>query len=348
MPARDEAGWIPDAAELMERARSLVPRLIERAPQGERDRRVPDETINEMKAAGLFRALQPKRWGGYEVDLGSYYDIQMTLAEGDMSTAWIYGVVGVTPWVMALFEEHAARDVWKEDSSALVGLSLAPAGRVAETEGGVRISGRWPFASGSLYCDWALLGAFVPPDPASAPVGAGPEWRMYLVPKEDYEILDTWHTVGLKGTGSNDIVVRDAFVPLHRMRRMPDNISCVGPGRTVNTSPLYRIPFGQVFGGGVAYGAIGALQGMLDAFRAYAGPRMRLGGRKTVEDPDAQLVVGDAENAIDELKTMVHRNARNLTVYAERGEIPPQAERLKYKFQMATVSERCRSIAARL
>ena len=346
-PARDDAARIPSHAELIERARALVPRLIERAPQAERDRRVADEIIAAMKSTGLFRALQPKRWGGYETDLGTYYDIELVLAEGDMSAAWIYGVVGVTPWVMALFDDRAARDVWEKDSSSLIGLSLAPVGKVAEAEGGIRLSGRWPFASGCLYCDWALLGAFVPPAP-SAGAGAAPEWRMYLVPKADYEILDTWHTVGLKGTGSNDIVVRDAFVPHHRVRRMIDNISCVGPGQAVNTSPLYRIPFGQVFGGGVAYGAIGALQGMLDAFRAFAGPRMRLGGRKTVEDPDAQLAVGDAENAIDELKTMIHRNVRNLTAYAERGEIPPQDERLKYKFQMATISERCRALAVRL
>ena len=346
-PARDETTSIPTAAELVSRARAMVPRLIERGLQADRDRRVPDETIAEMKAAGLFRVLQPKRWGGYEADLSTYYDIQMILAEGDMSTAWIYGVVGVMPWVTALFDDRAAQEVWGKDSSTLIGLSLAPAGKVTKTDGGVRISGRWAFASGCLHCDWAYLGAFVPPEPPMPP-GGMPEWRMYLVPKTDYEIMDTWYTTGLKGTGSNDIVIRDAFVPDHRIRRMIDNIGCVGPGQTVNTAPLYRIPFGQVFGGGVAYGAIGALQGMLDAFRTYAKTRIRIGNRKTVEDPDALLVVGDAENAIDELKTMVHRNVCNLTAYAERGEIPPPDERLKYKFQMATATERCRAIAARM
>jgi 3-hydroxy-9,10-secoandrosta-1,3,5(10)-triene-9,17-dione monooxygenase len=347
MPAHDAAGAAPSAAELIEGARRLVPRLIERGPQADRDRRVSDETIAEMKEAGLFRALQPKRWGGYETDLGTYYDIQMTLAEGDMSTAWIYGVVGVMPWVLALFDDRAARDVWGADSSTLIALSLAPAGKVAKAEGGVRVSGRWGFASGCLHCDWALLGAFAPPD-AVGTLGAAPEWRMYLVPKHDYAILDTWHTNGLKGTGSNDIVIEEAFVPDYRMRRLADNVACVGPGQAVNTASLYRLPFGQVFGGGVVYGAIGALQAMLDAFRDYAPTRVRLGGRRTVEDPDAQLAVAEAENAIDEMKTMLHRNARNLEAYAERGAVPPQAERLKYKFQMATMSERCRVAATRL
>ena len=231
-------------------------------------------------------------------------------------------------------------------SNALVGLSLAPAGKITPVEGGFRLSGRWPFASGCLYCDWALLGAFVPP--AKPRADGMPEWRMYLVPKSDYEIIDTWHTSGLKGTGSNDIAIKDAFVPAHRMFLMTGNVDCTGPGQAVNTAPLYRLPFGQVFGGGVAYAAIGALQAMLNDFRAYAGPRMRLGGRRTIEDPDALLAVGDADHAIDEMKLLLHRNVRNLAAYAERGEVPPQEERLKYKFQMATATERCRAIATRL
>jgi 3-hydroxy-9,10-secoandrosta-1,3,5(10)-triene-9,17-dione monooxygenase len=208
----------------------------------------------------------------------------------------------------------------------------------------MRLSGRWGFASGCLHCNWALLGAFAPP----AVPGGAPEWRIYLVPKSDYRIVDVWHTAGLKGTGSNDIVIDDVFVPEYRMRRLADNTACVGPGQAENASPLYRLPFGQVFGGGVVYGAVGALQAMLDLFRAYARERVRLGGRRTVEDPDAQLAVAEAENAIDEMKTMIHRNVRNLTAYAERGEVPLQDERLKYKFQMATISERCRSLASRL
>jgi 3-hydroxy-9,10-secoandrosta-1,3,5(10)-triene-9,17-dione monooxygenase len=299
-----------------------------------------------MRAAGLFRALQPKRWGGYEHDVGTYYEIEMALAEGDMSAGWLYGVVGVTQWVMALLDDRAARDVWGKDSNTLVALSLAPAGKIVDVEGGFRLSGRWPFASGCLYCDWALVGAFVPP---AVPRADGmPEWRMYLVPKSDYEIIDTWHTSGLRGTGSNDIVIKDTFVPAYRMFLMTGNITCSGPGQAVNTSALYRLPFGQVFGGGVAYAAIGALQAMITDFRSYAQSRIRLGNRKTIEDPDALLALGEADLAIDEMKTMLHRNLRALETYAESGEISPQIERLKYRSEMALATERCRALAARL
>jgi len=322
---------------MIDAAKRLVPRLIERSASTDSERRLPAETIADMQAAGLFRALQPKRWGGLELDLRTFYDILITLAEGDMSTAWVYGVLGVAPWVVALLDDRAAADVWSKDAATLVGLSLAPAGTLAPVDGGARISGRWRFASGSAHCDWAFLGA-----------GSRAEWQVLLVPKADYRIDDVWHTFGLRGTGSNDIVVDDAFVPQHRIRRMEDNLACTGPGQAVNTAPLYRLPFGQVFGGGVAYGPIGGLRGMLDEFLAFAQARVRSGGRTTVTDPDAQLVVAQAENAIDELTAIARRNVGNLMAYAEGGEVPPAFERLKYKFQMATASERCRALGERI
>lgn len=338
---------ITQGADLRAAARRLVPRLIERAERADADRRIPDETVAEMQAAGLFRALQPKRWGGLETNLGTFYDVVMTLAEGDMSTAWIYGVLGVAPWVVALLDDRAGADVWSADASTLVALSLAPSGEARAADGGVRIGGRWRYASGCLHADWALLGTIVMPA-GDRPAGPRAGWHVALVPRSDYRIDDTWFTYGLKGTGSNDIVVDDAFVPHYRLRNMAENLTCTGPGQAVNAAPLYRLPFGQVFGGGVAYGAIGGLQGMLDEFTAFARARVRSGGRTTVLDPDAQQVVAEAENAIDELTTIVRRNAANLTAYAERGELPSDAERLKYKFQMATVSERCRALGARI
>ena len=322
---------------MIDAARRLVPHLIERGARADAARRLPEETIADMQAAGLFRALQPKRWGGRELDLRTFYDILITLAEGDMSTAWVYGVVGVGPWVVALLDDRAGSEVWSRDPSALVGLSLAPAGTLTEVDGGVRISGRWRFASGSAHCDWALLG-----------IGTRAEWRLALVPKTEYRIDDVWDTFGLRGTGSNDIVVNDAFVPVHRLHNMADNLNCTGPGQAVNTAALYRLPFGQVFGGGVAYGPIGGLRGMLDEFLGYARERVRSGGRTTVLDPDAQLIVAEADNTIDELTTIAHRNVAALTAYAERNEVPPAHERLKYKFHLAIASERCRALGERI
>src|SRR5262250_784470 len=132
----------PGPAEIVARARALIPALVDRSHEGRRQRRIPDATIADMQRAGLFRVLQPKRWGGYEMDLNTFYDIQLALAEGDMSTGWIYGVSGVHPWFMALLDDRAAQEVWGRDTSTLICTSLMPAGKAVTTDCGFRLSGR--------------------------------------------------------------------------------------------------------------------------------------------------------------------------------------------------------------
>jgi 3-hydroxy-9,10-secoandrosta-1,3,5(10)-triene-9,17-dione monooxygenase len=331
--------------DLIACARSFIPHLIKAAPEAERERRLSQPLIDEMRAAGLFSALQPARWGGHEASLEVFYDIAMALAEGDMSAGWVYGVAGVTPWLLGLMDDRAAADVWGHDSTALVAACLRQAGevRVAPTSGGARLSGRWSFASGCLHCSWAFLGAVLPTE-----AGAPPDWRVFLVSRQDFEIVDTWHSSGLRATGSHDIVVREAFVPDFRIRLMADNIPCVGPGQRVNTAPLYRLPVGQVIRGGAAAPAIGALRAMLDDFVIHARNKVRFGGRRITEDPDAQLIVGEADATVDELDEAMRRNARCLLDYAARGEIPPPDRRILYRFHTATVAERCRLLAARI
>jgi 3-hydroxy-9,10-secoandrosta-1,3,5(10)-triene-9,17-dione monooxygenase len=331
--------------DLIAVARSFIPRLIEAAPEAERDRHLSPPLIDAMRAAGLFRALQPARWGGHETSLEVFYDITAALAEGDMSAGWVYGVAGVTPWLLGLMDDRAAADVWGHNATALVCACLRQAGEVTvtPTAGGARLSGRWSFASGCLHCDWALLGAVLSTEP-----GVPPDWRVFLVSRRDFEIVDTWHSFGLKATGSHDIVVRETFVPEFRIRRMADNIPCAGPGQRLNTAPLYRLPAGQVIRGGAAVPAIGALRAMLDDFLVHAGNKVRLGGRRITEDPDAQLVAGETDATIGELKETMHRSARSLMTYAARGEIPPADLRIRCRFQTAMVSERCRSLAARI
>jgi 3-hydroxy-9,10-secoandrosta-1,3,5(10)-triene-9,17-dione monooxygenase len=332
----------PTAAQLIARARALIPVLAERAAKAEAERCLPDATVADMQAAGLFRVLQPKRWGGYELDMATYFEVQLALAQGDMSTAWVYGVVGVHPWLMGLIDDRAAQDVWGEDDTTLVSSSLMPAGTVTREGGGFRLSGRWKFLSGCRHCGWAFLGVNAAHDPA-----APADRCVLLVPRSDYQIVDTWHVAGLKATGSHDIEVTDAFVPRHRLLQFIDTFRGEGPGRAVNTSPLYRLPFGQIFVRGVSTAALGALQGMLDAFLAYGAARVGRGGR-TAHDPVAQLACAEAAAAIDEMKTILRRDFRTLEAFAQRGEMPPLELRMEYKFHSALVAERCSTLAARL
>ena len=342
-PARHIATATPEPMEIIDRARAMIPALAERSLEGRRQRRIPDETIADMQRAGFFRVLQPKRWGGYEMDLHTFYEIQLALAEGDMSTAWIYGVSGVHPWFMALLDDRAAQEVWRSDTSVLICSSLMPAGRATPADGGYRLSGRWRYASCCEHCDWALLGAMVATDG-----GGPPEGRIFLLPRKDYGTIDTWQVSGLQATGSWDVTVEDVFVPAHRSQSMLDNFLLKGPGQALNTSSLYRLPFGQIFVRGISTAALGALQGMLNAFLNYGKTRVTRAGGRSAENPFVQLLCAETAAAIDEMTSTLHRNFRNLHAYARRGETPPLEERLRYKFQSTEVTERCTLLAARI
>ncbi len=333
---------LPEPKELLRRARAMVPRLAERAPKAEAQRFLPKETIAEMQEAGFFRILQPKRWGGYEMDPSVYYDVLMTLAEGCFSTAWVYGVVGIHPWLIALYDDRVAQEVWGNDTSTLMSSSLMPGGQLVPEKDGFRLSGRWSYSSGCDHCDWAFLGAVVPPVNEQ-----NFDWRFVLVPRRDYEIIDTWRVAGLKGTGSQDIVVKDKFVPAYRIHSVADMYECAGPGQKVNTAALYRIPAAQILYLGVACGAIGALSGMVEEFRSYGAKRATPRGR-TADDPFAQLACAEASALADELKVMLHHNLRTLVAYAERGEVPPMDVRLKFKFHSSWGVERCGQAALKL
>jgi len=175
-----------------------------------------------------------------------------------------------------------------------------------------------------------------------------PDGRIFLLPREHYKSVDTWQVAGLQGTGSWDVMVDDAFVPAYRSQRMVDNFDLKGPGQAINTSSLYRLPFGQIFVRGISTAALGALQGMLHALLRYGRTRVTRAGGRAAENPFVQLLCAETAAAIDEMTNTLHRNFRNLHAYAERGETPPLEERLRYKFQSTAVTERCTLLAARI
>lgn len=332
---------VPSAEELIARARAMIPQLRERANQHARERRLSADTLRDMSAAGFFRVLQPKRWGGFELDPAVFAEIQIALAEGDIAAAWIYGVVGVHPFQLALFDDRAAQDVWQDNSATLIASTYMPTGRATQVPGGFQFSGKWKFSSGCEHCDWVLLGGLVG-DPA------GGDYRTFLLPKSDYSIDDTWHAMGLKGTGSQDILVDDVFVPDYRVHNMADAYGGDSPGQAVNTGWLYRLSFPLVFGRAVTNGCIGGLQAMLDAFIEYGTKRVGTTGARTAQDPDAQLACTEAVCALEEMKTTLRHNYGVMFDYAQRGMETPLDLRLQYKYQSAAVADRCIEVAAKL
>jgi 3-hydroxy-9,10-secoandrosta-1,3,5(10)-triene-9,17-dione monooxygenase len=336
MPARQPPTPISPET-LVQRARELVPVLAARARQCEEARCVPKETVADLQKAGLFEVLKPKKYGGYEMDPQVFYDVCMTLAEGDMSTAWIYGVIGVHNWQIALFDPRAAEDVFGKNPQTLIASTYMPKGQVTPVEGGFKFSGRWGFSSGIDHCEWVFLGGLIFSKDPKTP----PEYRTFLLPKKDYEIVDTWHVMGLKGTGSKDIVVKDVFVPEYRTHKASDGFMGTNPGRETFNAPLYKLPFGQIFVRAVSSAAIGSLQGAVNAFRDWGKAWMGNMGVKTADQGPAQLAVAEALAAIDEMKLVMNRNFEVLMTAARNAKQVDIPQRLQYRFQAAQVVERC-------
>lgn len=279
----------------LERVRSLLPALRERAPYTEQLRRLPDETVKEFQELGLFRALQPQRYGGYELDPSVFYQAVMEVSAVCGSSGWVLGVVGVHNWQIALFPPQAQEDVWGDDSSLLIASSLAPTGNVERVTDGYRLSGRWSFSSGCDLCEWAVLAGMVPSTDPETP----PERLIFLLPRHDYTIDDTWQVMGLCGSGSKDVVVAQAFVPDYRVFSSLDAFHIRSPGLALHAAPLFRLPFSIIFAYGIAAPAIGVALGALDTVREQAKVRVWTRDKSPVaEDPFVQLRLAEAAAAV--------------------------------------------------
>jgi 3-hydroxy-9,10-secoandrosta-1,3,5(10)-triene-9,17-dione monooxygenase len=331
---------MPTAVELIDRATALIPILAQQAVIDEQQRRLSDETISRLKEVGVPRVMQPKRWGGYEMEPGVFAEIQMALGQGDLSTAWIAGVYAGHGYHVALFDERAQREVWSENEEALIASPYAPNGKAVPVAGGFKFSGRWQFSSGCTHSNWILLGGVSSEDPNDA--------RVFLLPRKDYEIIDTWTVMGLEATGSHDIRVEDAFVPKYRTHKFRDGFLGRNPGNDVNAGPLYKVPHMQIFFRHLTSGSIGALQAMLDSFVAHSRQRVgRLGGQPTANH-EAQMACARTASAIAEMRSTTQRNFATLMDYAQNNKRPSLRERFLFRFQSAEANDRCVSCAKQL
>ncbi|QYU70913.1 hypothetical protein J4558_12715 [Leptolyngbya sp. 15MV] len=327
---------VPGPDELIARAQAMIPTLKARAGDCTRAGNVPAETIAEMQEAGFFRVLQPRRWGGYEMHPNVFFEIQKALAEGCMSTGWVYGVVGCHPYELALFHDRAQEEVWGEDPATLISSTYQPVGKVEEAEGGFYLSGRWGFSSGSTHCGWVLLGALIFRD------GEPPEMRTFLLPRSDYQVVEgTWDVFGLQGTGSFDIVVERVFVPEHRTHKASDGFACTNPGQTANDGPLYTLPWAQVFIRSVSTAAFGGARAAVNAALAIMQDRISSNtGKASKADPLLHAAIAKTHAQSLEMERTLTATFDDLMEIAERGEPIPMEKRALYAYQSSTVVRR--------
>ncbi len=317
-----------DGAQVLSGVRDLLPTIRERADDAERARVVPEATVKELEETGFFRMLQPRRYDGLEADPVDFFTCIREIAGSCGSTGWIASVLGVHPWQVALFAEEAQQAVWGEDTSTRLSSSYAPTGKAVLADGGFTLSGKWSFSSGCDHATWVLLGGLVFDEE-----GQVVDFRTFMVPREKYQIVDVWNVVGLRGTGSNDIVVEETFIPEAFSLSMGDTGRCYGPGQAVNDSDLYKLPFHSLFTTTISTPIIGMAYGAYAEHVEMQQKRVRAAyaGEKASLDPFAAVRIARASSEIDAAWALTMNNIRDEQALVARGEKIPLGLRLKVR-----------------
>ena len=320
--------------EAIQRARDIVPTLRSRAQKCEDARVLLPENEKLLHDTGLFRFHQPKRFGGMELPFIAVVDIVAELARGCPSTAWNVGNLGCHHWILAYYEPETQHEVWDENADALIASSIAlAAGRGRKVDDGFVVSGKWPFSSGVDNCQWNMLAVTVYGDDGKTPV----DWRLCIVPKTDYEIIDTWYAMGMVGTGSKDIEVKEVFVPERRALALA---RCRGglehPGAALNPGPLFRVPIVASAGHPLSASALGAAQGgfesVVDSFKTRIGTYT---GAKVSEFQAVQIKIAEARVLIDSAAHLMRQSGLGFQEYAENNEVPDIDTKLRWRAQNA-------------
>ena len=313
--------------QILEAARGLIPVLRERAPEAERIRRIPDETIEDLRAAGLWRILRPERFGGVETDFGLMIDVTIELGRGCAATSWVYINLVAHNWMLPYWPARAAEDVWGEDPEALIGSTLVfPAGSLAPAEGGYLLSGRWPYASGVDSSDWMMLGAI-----GQGPADEHPGPRIVVVRASDIEIIDSWHVSGLVGTGSKDVACRDLFLPAHMVLDLAPSQEGYPP-ETDGMSDAYRLPLLPLIPHLVAAPMIGTARAAYDDHAAYLRDQVSTVNRSRVaEHVTVQLKLAEAAQMVDIARLLVREDWMEAQALITRGARLPLIDRARWR-----------------
>jgi 3-hydroxy-9,10-secoandrosta-1,3,5(10)-triene-9,17-dione monooxygenase len=314
---------------VLERARTLIPLLAERAPAAAAARQLPAETIAEYRAARILRILQPRLFGGMQGRFSLFSRIVEELTYGCASSAWVYAVLAEHQWIIAQYPEQAQLDVWGEDPEAVASSSLAPREAARRVPGGWRLSGRYPFSSGCDYARWAIIGAFL--GEKGDPRGVA----YLLVPLAEVEIADDWQVLGLLGTGSKSLVLDDVFVPEHRHVMVSDLFAGTPPGALVHPDyPVLRAPRGFLVSYSLPPVAITLGRLALDIACAGLASRVSRGVTRVAESEVVQMAIGEAAAAIDIATMLLHTGREASTAAVSSGRKITEAEALRARRDM--------------
>jgi len=326
------------ADEYLERARELRPLLEKNAAETNALRRVHPENVAALKRAGFWEIARPARMGGSQLELRALHRVTSELAQACPSTAWVLSVTSAHVWLLGLFSDRVQDEFLAEDPDTVLSGTLASQGVARPAPGGWRVSGRWQFASGCDHALWNMIGARVESDDPAVPKGVH-----VMAPVRDYAIDDTWHVLGLRGSGSKDLVLDDVFVPAHRALPTAQLFLQNGPDPGRHGSPLYWTPVGPGLAfhicGPVLGIAKGALAAHIDATRVRSD---RYTGAQKANVPGQQLRVAEADMAIRAAEGMMERVADGFAEHGASRSLPDAARAAELTLLASYAVKQCR------
>ncbi|MGB8386958.1 acyl-CoA dehydrogenase family protein [Mycobacterium sp.] len=319
----------------------FVARLAERAEEAERLRWLPAATVSEFKQTDLFRLLLPARFGGIQASFPELLQPVRQLAHGCASSAWTLGFYALHNWMLSLFDARAQEEVFAS-GPVLAPAPLAPTGRGSPADGGVRLSGRWSWATGAMDADWMIVGALIERPDRIDPA-------LVVVPADEVEVDDVWHTAGMRGTGSHDVVITDAFVPEHRMVAVADIYAGTAPGARAHNVPTYRWPMVPALALMASMPVLGAAERVTELFADRLGGRvLAYSGVAQKDQPAAQIRLGDAGVRLRALRALITDTATGVEHIVAGGERVSRSVRAEARLAAAHTVHECRSIIADL
>jgi 3-hydroxy-9,10-secoandrosta-1,3,5(10)-triene-9,17-dione monooxygenase len=315
-------------AAMVARAEALIPQLSARASRTEELRRLPPETERDLHEAGLFRIVQPKRVGGSEFDYVALVDCADAIGRADASVAWNLANLASHHWMLGMFDRRAQDLAWKDPNTLIASSFIFPAGRARKVDGGYVLRGSWPFSSGVDSCDWNMLASVVSSDDEAD----GIQYRIFLLNKSDYKIKDTWNATGLRGTGSNDVEVKDAFVAEQMTLAVSDLDGGPTPGSVANPNALYALPVFSLFPFVLSGVALGNAQACLDDYAGVARHRVSTYNRAKIGDfQSTQIKIAEASAKIDAARLIMRSTCIEAMTDARRGYVPDTAVKTRLR-----------------
>lgn len=315
--------------------------LAQRAAEAEELRRLPDATIADFRASGMAGLLLPARYGGEQAHFPAILDPVRRMAHGCASSAWTLGFYILHNWMLALFGEQAQDEVFA-GGPVLCPAPLAPTGRGVPADGGVALSGRWSWATGIMAAEWVMVGTLCGPDDAMYPALA-------LLPANDVVVEDVWHTDGMRGTGSHDVVIDGAVVPEHRLVKLTDVYGGTAPGSGLHAGSAYRWPLVPALSLLAAMPALGAAEHVADLFASRLGERvLAYSGVAQKQQPAAQIRLGDARVRLRALRGLLADTVATIESMVTDGARIPRAARAQARLAAAHIVHESRAVVADL